>query len=55
MARLARDPKDIRDHANTAIPDALANVLMRALEIDPPKRFSDASQMGDALEAVDLS
>ena len=54
MARLMREPKDIRDGAPQPIPEALASLLMRALELDPPKRFPDANQMDQALGELDL-
>jgi serine/threonine protein kinase, bacterial len=35
---------------NPAVPEALSAVVMRALELDPARRFSSAKEMGKAIE-----
>jgi len=54
MARLMKEPKDIQENAATPIPDELAEVLMRALQLDPPKRYDNAAAMDAALNKASL-
>jgi eukaryotic-like serine/threonine-protein kinase len=48
MQRLLVAPRPIRDAA-PQVPELLAGVVMRALELDPPRRWPDAQTMREAL------
>lgn len=50
MQRLVKAPRPLLDAAPN-VPPALARVVMQALELDPPRRYSDARAMREALEA----
>lgn len=55
MKHLSDAPPDVRDVASAPIPDALGEVVMRALAKSPDARFADARAFGAALrEACDV-
>ncbi|MCB9675947.1 MAG: serine/threonine protein kinase [Alphaproteobacteria bacterium] len=53
MARLDHPPKPLSETSPNPLPDGFEGVIMRALEVDPPRRFETAAAMADALAAVE--
>ncbi|MCX5745966.1 MAG: protein kinase [Proteobacteria bacterium] len=53
VARLTSPPPDPRAHAR-AVPDALAEFVVRCLAVDPEQRFADGADLVRALAALEL-
>jgi serine/threonine-protein kinase len=51
LAICTRPPEDVREHA-PEVPDDLAGIVMRALQMDPERRFASAEAMLAELEKV---
>ncbi|MEZ4316000.1 MAG: protein kinase [Myxococcota bacterium] len=53
LARLETAPTPLHERCPTPLPDGYEAVVMRALEVDPPRRWETAAQMADALAAIE--
>lgn len=51
VAHMEQSPPPVQE-VNPAVPSAVADLVVRAMQRDPAKRFQTPSEMADALEAV---
>ena len=49
LKQIEQPPPDPREH-NSAIPDGVAGLILKALEKEPKKRFQTAAEMAAAIQ-----